>query len=271
MLMHKNIPVADIVLDETGYIAKVAKIYDERHLPVGVRIYSTGIDRKALNDWWLGRSIPASRVGLQEALAALGLNSAAYLIEKCLGLSLSDQYWVSPKSSGLKWENINFFVNDFSKDVGEILFGRELGDSDELSLFSPDNTSDGYLQKKWVIIDERRYLMKGGEGAFLQQPFNEVIASEIMRKLGINHVSYTLTMEHEKPYSLCENFITPMTELVPAGRVISLIKRLNSDSDIAHLLRCCDALEISNPLAEIEKMITLDFIIANEDRHWNNI
>ncbi|MCL1846124.1 MAG: excisionase [Defluviitaleaceae bacterium] len=264
-LMHKNIPVADMVIDETGFIAKVPKVHDERHLPV--RIFGAGIDRKALNDWWLGRSIPASRDGLQSALEVMGLSSPTLLIEKCFGLSLSDQYWIAPKNSELKWENINFFTNDFSKDVGEALFGKE---PTEINFASPDNTSDGWLKKKWIISDGKRVLMKGGSGVFQQEPFNEVISTIVMKRLNVAHIEYTLTFDGEKPFSLCENFVTPDTELVPAWRVKESLKKSNSDSHFTHFLRCCDESGIANVQSALNKMLTIDYIIANEDRHYNN-
>jgi hypothetical protein len=156
-LMHKNAAVVDMAIDETSTIVKLSKPRDERRLPVGVNISKTGVDRKALNDWWLGRSIPASRAGIDEALRSINVSAPMHLIEKCYGLSLSDHYWISPKGSGLRWENVNFFTNGFSKDMGEVLFGREPDDPAQISLMSPDNTSDGWLRKKWVIADGKRY------------------------------------------------------------------------------------------------------------------
>jgi hypothetical protein len=269
-LMHKDIPVIDLEIDATGFISKILKVHDERHLPMGIHIFATGIDRKGLNDWWLGRSIPASRMGLADALDILGFKSPTPLIEKCYGLSLSDQYWICPKSSDLKWENINFFTNDFTRDVGEALFGNEPTDKTEINLVSPDNTSDGWLRKKWIIINGKRVLMKGGSGVFQQEPFNEVIASAIMSDLNIAHVDYTQTFDGEKPYSLCENFITQTTELIPAWRILDTVKRVNSDSDFTHFLRCSDKLEIPKVADALNKMIAFDFLIANEDRHYNN-
>jgi hypothetical protein len=35
-------------------------------------------------------------------------------------------------------------------------------------------------------------------------------------------------------------------------------------------LRCCDQLEIPDIRAAIDKMLTIDYIIANEDRHYTN-
>ncbi|MCL2122233.1 MAG: excisionase, partial [Clostridiales bacterium] len=89
-LMHKNNPVAEMEIDSaSGYIAKLRDVFDPRRLPVGVGIDKSVIDRKALNDWWMGRSIPASRAGLNDALMSIGVNSPTLLLEKCYGLSLS--------------------------------------------------------------------------------------------------------------------------------------------------------------------------------------
>ena len=271
VLMHKNISVVDMEIDEmAGTISKINKTHDVRHLPPGTNIQKTIIDRKALNDWWTGRSIPASRDGIREALGRLNVYSTVMLINKCCGLSLSDQYWICPKGSGLQWNDINFFHNDFSNDMGEILFGNEPADFNRISLMSPDNTSDGWLRKKWIIADGKRFLMKGGSGVYEQEPFNEVVACAVMRRLDIRHINYTLTFDNGKPYSLCENFVTPDTELIPAWRIKESFKKDNRDSELTHLLRCCDSLGVPGAGAAIDKMLALDYIISNEDRHYNN-
>ncbi len=269
-LMHKNIPVLDMRLDETGFVAKLKNVHDLRRLPIGVSVKKNVIDRTALNNWWTGRSIPASRSGLETALQSIGIASPTLLLEKCYGLSLSDQYWICPKNSGLLWENINFFQNDFSKDMGEILFGYEPPNPNHVSLLSPDNTSDGWLRKKWIIADGKRYLMKGGSFPYHQEPFNEVVACALMRRLGIEHVDYSLTFSEGEPYSLCENFITPDTELVPAWRIIQTQRQPNNRSKREHFFVCCETLGIPNVKDALDKMLTVDYIIANEDRHWNN-
>ena len=68
--------------------------------------------------------------------------------------------------------------------------------------------------------------MKGVSGVYRQEPFNEVIAAAIMQRLGIPHVKYTLTFEDDKPFCLCENSVTPDTELVPAYRVRESLKKI---------------------------------------------
>lgn len=64
---------------------------------------------------------------------------------------MSDQYWIAPSESNISWSEVNFFENSFSKDVGNVLLGENI-DNKTIDLMSPDNTSDGWLKKKWEII-----------------------------------------------------------------------------------------------------------------------
>ena len=272
ILMHKNIAVADIDIDETlGGISKIRGIISEEHLPVGVvrmQRQNETIDRFAFNQWWTGRSIPASRMGLSDMLDTLGIASSNLLLTKCLGLSLSDHYWIRPYESNMLWEDVNFFDNDFSDDIGDLLFGTNVKNSG-FDLSSPDNTSDGNLKKRWKIIDGKRCLLKSGSNPYSQQTFNEVIASKIMNRLGIDHVPYSITWINDEPYSVCEDFVTKDTELISAWRVLQLRTKANHESEYLHYVNICRELGI-DIVSSLDKMIVLDYIIANEDRHFNN-
>ncbi|GHU03221.1 hypothetical protein FACS1894147_06760 [Spirochaetia bacterium] len=269
-LMHKSLPAAEIGIDDvTGGIFKIYEILRSEHLPLGIE-KGTGNDAaRSLNEWWVGRAIPASRSGLREALEILHISSPRLLLLKCFGLSLSDQYWVCPKNKALKWEDINFFENDFSEDVGNALFGKDIGGG-AVSLSSPDNTSDGWLRKKWVIADGKRLLLKGGSTPAFQEPLNEVLASMIMEKLNIPHVPYTLAWDKEQPLSACEDFISPETDLISAWRIYSSQKKPNHFSIYQHTVHCMEALGIPGVTEGLDRMITVDFLIANTDRHFNN-
>ena len=270
ILMHKNTAVAKICLDdETCYISRISDIFAPEHIPVGIKFSKGIINRSELNEWWLSRSIPASRSGLRDALELLNVPSRHSLLDKCFGLSLSDQYWVCPENSDLSWDKVNFFKNDFSEDVGSALFGNALK-SDAISLLSPDNTSDGWLKKKWIVINGKRCLMKGGSDPFQQEPFNEVLASEIMDRLNIPHAEYSLVWENEFPYSICENFISEDTELVSAAYIVKIEKCPNHISAYEHFLNCCNKLGIPNVKSSLDKMLILDYLIANTDRHFGN-
>lgn len=270
MFMHKRISVAEIELDDaTGFIKRINKVYAPEHLPIGVPIKKGLVDRKEFNDWWTERSIPASRSGIRDALETLDIASTKMLLVRCYGLSFSDQYWICPEGTNLTWDKINFFENGFSDDIGDVLFGTKKKDN-VFDFSSPDSTSDGNLKKRWKIIDGKRCLVKGGSNPFRQQPFNEVIATGIMERLGISHIPYTIMWNQGVPYSVCEDFVTGDTELIPAWRIMQVQKQDNSTSRYQHFINCCEALGVKDVIPYLDRMIVLDYIIANEDRHLNN-
>ncbi len=147
-LMHKNIAVLNMELDEaTSSIQRIDAVCRSEHLPVATASKRDGVDRAALNAWWIDRCIPASRSGVRKALETLNLPNTQVLLTHCFGLSLSDQYWVRPYGSDLQWERINFFENPFSEDIGDVLLGK-VANAADFDFRSPDNTTNGYLKKR---------------------------------------------------------------------------------------------------------------------------
>lgn len=266
-LMHRTNPAAVIEInDDYGYISKIVSISEPEHMPVGV-IDDKGItDRDSLNEWWRDRSIPIFRPRVERLLDYFEIISPEKMSTYCHGLSLSDQYWIRPAGSDMVWEKINYFENSFSEDTGNLLLG--LKEPDEIfSWNSPEFTTNGNLEKCWKIIDGKRYLLKGGE---FHEPYNEVIASKLMDQMNIPHVPYTLTEINGKIYSLCEDFVDQRTELIPAWRILEIRKRRNQTSPWRHFVDCCDELGIPGTVDFLNRMIVVDYIIANKDRHYNN-
>ncbi|MCL2633050.1 MAG: HipA domain-containing protein [Oscillospiraceae bacterium] len=269
--MHKKNMVAELEIAKgTSVITDIVTLFNPEHLPVGISLNKTGKpDIEDINDWFSGRAIPASRHNIRAALQNMGVSSADKLITMCYGLSLSDQYWINPKENSLNWEDVNFFENDFSEDVGNALFGNVIKDK-TINFVSPNNTSDGLLQKKWQIINGRRCLIKGGSDPFFQQPFNEVMASEVMRRLNIPCVDYSVIFEKNRPYSVCESFVNSKTELVSAFHIHNTEKIDDTNKLYNHYLKCCENLNIPNAKHNLDKMLTADYLIMNDDRHLSN-
>ena len=274
-LMHKNIVVADIEIDEViGGITNIYDVFAPNHLPIGVYSKQNGkdvVDRYALNQWFADRCIPKHRMDIEEALEVLKF-SARQLVIESWGLSLSDHYWLRPCDNELSntalYENVNFFDNDFSEDVGDILLGLK-EETDDINYWSPDNTTNGNLKKCWRIIDGKRCLLKSGSNPLQQQPFNEVIASRIMDRLGIDHIPYSVTWINDEPYSVCEDFVTKDTELISAWRIMQLRTKANHENEYLHFVDICSEIGV-DIVPALDRMIVLDYIIANEDRHFNN-
>ena len=270
VLKHKYVDVVELDLDDNGFISSAGKVFNGSLLPVGTAGVN-GVDAAAIRDWWKDRSIPASREGLRDFLESLDMVLPQELLKRSFGLSLSDQYWICPQVEELQWEKVNFFHNTFSEDVGDLLFGkRDSKDVGAIDLTSPDNTSDGVLRKKWKIIGGKRCLIKSGSKPFNQEVANEALASRICERLGIPYVNYEIMDIDGEMYSVCEDFITGDTELVPAYRIKTLIKKENHVSDYESFIRKVEELGIPDVRKRMDMMLVLDFIIANTDRHYNN-
>lgn len=275
-LMNKNKKVFDFVYDEEGhFIVNFERNYPENedYAPFGL-IKMNEIDKVEFNKWWKNRQIPASRKGLKEVLH----NSNVYdkdnfdlLDAKAYGLSLSDQYWVKGVEEEISWENINFFDNEFSEDIGKILFNGGKT-ALNLNLNTPDMTSNGNYEKRWKIIDGERYLLKAGSKIYNQEPFNELIATKLYERL-LNkdeYVEYSVIFDDDKAISKCKNFITKDTELVPAWKINEYYEFLDDEDKYTHYIRCLNNLGIKDAETLTDKMIVCDYIIANKDRHFNN-
>lgn len=275
-LMNKNKKVFDFVYDEEEhFIVNFERNYPENedYAPFGL-IKMNEIDKVEFNKWWKNRQIPASRKGLKEVLH----NSNVYdkdnfdlLDAKAYGLSLSDQYWVKGVEEEISWESINFFDNEFSEDIGKILFNGGKT-ALNLNLNTPDMTSNGNYEKRWKIIDGERYLLKAGSKIYNQEPFNELIATKLYERL-LNkdeYVEYSVIFDDDKAISKCKNFITKDTELVPAWKINEYYEFLDDEDKYTHYIRCLNNLGIKDAETLTDKMIVCDYIIANKDRHFNN-
>lgn len=269
-LMHKNTPVAEIILkDVTCMIEKVGEIFSVEHLPIGVHFKNGIVNRQELNEWWRDRAMPMQRFKIRELLYEMNVRTTRLFLPDCFGLCLSDAYWIKPIDSNLTWAKINFYEHAFSEDMGRLLFG-EMPPSLVDSFCSPDVTTEGCLKKRWEIIGEKRFLIKAGEPPYHQQPFNEVIASMIMARLGIAHIPYTLVWRNDEPYSACEDFVTPETELVTAYHVMNIRPKPNHQNDYMHYVTLCKENGISDIEHALDEMLVTDYLVANEDRHFNN-
>lgn len=266
IFMNKNTPILECEIRENGDLLNIYDEYNLKYLPFGLNKKNSKLVNEVSN-WMKGRIIPASRKNLYHILESLKIQNTRELPVNSLWLSLSDQYWFKPKDSNIEWKDVNFFENEFSDDVGKIIVG---GNVDNPDLFSPNNTSDGYLPKKWIIKNGERLLLKGGELPNFQEPYNEVLAFNIANTLNANAVRYDLITEKGEVYSACKNMIKTNEEIIPAMYLIESEKKPNHVSDFNHYLGLCEKYGLKNAREELEDMIILDYIMVNEDRHQRN-
>jgi hypothetical protein len=269
ILKHKNIDVASLNYDKQSKLfVKINKLFCPEHLPF---IYSDLQEKNLLliNRWFEYRGIPGSREGYNELLSELKTDYSKELSLMSMGLNLTDHYWVCPANDIKDWHEVNFFENKYSEYIGKLIFNYEK--SGEVNLLSPDLSSGGHLKKRWVNIDNKNILLKDGSGDARQEPYNEVIASYIMQKLNIDHVDYYLVKDDKNGchYSACECMIDTDTEFV-TGFLVYLYNNDKFNGKYNDYIKVCVQNGIANARTEIDKMICIDYLIGNIDRHPGN-
>lgn len=266
-LMNGPYEVLDFRYDTDAQVfVDATNIWDPTRAPLGL-ISPRGkhVSKDALSYWWKHRCIPKTRNGINAKLTELGIEATYQLPFESFGLSLSDQYWIRPQGMNIAWEDINFFDNAFN-DVAES--SDWLG---EVGLQSPDNTSEGELPKCWICDGDARILLKGGS-ALGQEPYNEVIASNLYQRLleQNDYVEYQLIGRSQDTVCSCKTFIHSREEYIPAYYVRQIKRKANHHSDYQHYLECCASLGIDEAERALAKMIACDDILGNFDRHWRN-
>lgn len=275
MLFNKHTPVADIEFDtNTKRIVGIYEMLDINYAPLGVyNAYKnkSASTLKALNSWFLGRGIPSWRKDLSGLLTRLGISSTDELLDKSYGLSLSDQYWFKEKNSNITWNDINFFTNAFEYTA---YLDATLDSTDRSfrnpSLKSPTNTTDGMLQKAWIIERGQRILVKGTYTANHEEPFNEWLASQICDRLGFDYSNYEVDWYKNSLVSKCSNFITENEEIVTADDIFMSEKKRNDMNDFEHYVSVLEKHGISDARKKVSAMFTLDYLMVNSDRHMKN-
>ncbi len=279
VLMNKNTEVLVAEYnDASKYFDTIYEVKNILYAPYILKSFYNNEDfnndtfKIILSEWFKGRGIPSWRDKLDLLLHRLNLVTPTELLDKALGLSLSDQYWIKPYNSEVKYDDINFFDNDF--DYSEFLEASLSLNSKtikrETSLRTPNNTTDGMLKKAWIIQDGIRYLLKGGYKNEILQPFNEVLATEICNRLSFNCVQYTLDIYRDMVVSKCPCFITKDTEFITCNQIKNDMKRYDSLEDYEEYIRKLELEGIKDARIKVENMFILDFLIMNEDRHLNN-
>ena len=279
ILMNKNKEVLVAEYNETSkFFDYIYDVEDINYAPYILKSFYIEDDindtpfRTNLSEWFKGRGIPAWRDKLDLLLHRLNITAPYELLDKAFGLSLSDQYWLKPYGSNISYDDINFFDNDF--DYAEFMEASLSTNSKtitkETSLKTPNNTTDGMLKKAWIIDNGTRYLLKGGYKNETLQPFNEVLASEICRRLGFEHVEYNIDTYKDIVVSKCPCFITKDTEFVTCYQIRNDMKRNDNLEDYEEYLQKLEKHNILNAREKLENMFILDYLIMNEDRHLNN-
>lgn len=279
ILMNKNTSIMLVEYNTTlNVIENIYDIYNIDYAPLSISNANKTLGAnllKQINDWFKGRGIPSWRKDLEKLLEKLNVSSPEELLNKSYALSLSDQYWLKEENSNVKWQDINFFTNDFEYEAyleASLDSSSNLTTSkDKAILRSPNNTTDGMLQKGWIIENGKRILVKGTYTSSREEPFNEWLASQISKRLGFNYCNYFVEWtDKTKLISKCENFVSADEEIISAYDVFKSEKKPNNINDYEFYIQVLEKHNVPNARKNVEDMFILDYLMLNTDRHLKN-
>ena len=276
ILMNKNTPI--LLLEyNTKYntIEKIYDIYNIEYAPLSVYNANKNISKNLVaevNKWFRNRGIPSWRKNIEKLLENLNVSTTEELLNKAYALSLSDQYWIKEQDSQIEWKDINFFENDFKYKAYLDISLSNSSDKrlNQAELKSPNNTTDGMLQKGWIIENGKRVLVKGIYQPSREEPINEWLASEICRRLDFYHCDYSIDIINNRIVSKCESFVTSDEEIISAYDIYNSEKKSNNITDLEHYINILEKHNVPDARKNVENMFVLDFIIMNMDRHMKN-
>ncbi|MGL4547868.1 XRE family transcriptional regulator [Eubacterium aggregans] len=246
-----------------GLVATIIEIGPERHLlPLDLEVTNDGV--KA---WLERRIIPKNRAFVENILDLMGLSisDTKGIIDICKGLSLNDSFWVVPIEFEGKFEDYNLYENPFSDVLALVAYTGD-GYGDPIVTTSPEFTTGGALPKAWRHLkDDGISLYKGGTSGGANtgnEPFSEFYASQIAKRMGLNHVFYDLENWKGILASKCALFTDIDTAYMPIGHIVKS----------GGLKACLDYYETlgANFSEQIKSMLVFDALIYNEDRHFGN-
>ena len=254
-------------LEEKGLEGLTAEIQyineDNRSLfPVNLTVTNEGVVK-----WLAKRVIPKNRAFVDEILKGFGLsvNDTKGIIDICLGLSLTDSYWVTPIEFSGTFAEYNLFENPFSEALSLVAY-TGVGSADKAFSTSPEFTTNGMLRKAWRHISgDGIYLYKGGtEGAANagNEPYSEYYACQIAMTMGLKCVAYDLENWKGILASKCALFTDIDTAFVPIGDLMK-------SNTLKAALDCYEGLG-KEYYDDVCSMLVFDAVIYNEDRHFGN-
>ena len=282
VLMNRHHPVARFTYHfQAGEVSHIEPLEDIAWKPYGIGRREKTPNRYDFAEWIRHRTIPGMRPNLPLALRQLNAESSVALMFETWGLSLSDPYWFKPEEEDLDWVDINYFDNGYEEAFGNFMLsgsfnGSELGTKSRIGkpviTHSPDIATNGMLQKTWIRRDGKDCLIKGGLGNENREPFNERLACKLFERLlePDEFVSYSVMERNGRSYSSCENMISRETELIPAADVLTAFAITGGRDLHAYYLRALQELAVPNAQQLIDKMIVVDHLMANFDRHTHN-
>lgn len=222
-LMHRNQELVDFEVDPATGEAHVVDFVAGDDSAV-----SLGLTRQT-GDWFVSklverRAISPLRRDKDDILSAFGAMSPTDLALMGHGLSLSDLLWYRVPGSADRWEDVNFFDNEWDPGFGLAALTGDYAAMASCSPDVPEATTSGHAVKLWERTGDGIFLVKAAaypEGAELA---GARLASEMCALLfgEGRYVPLDLVRRCGRPCSISPLMLGPDEELADGNRLYAM-------------------------------------------------
>lgn len=257
ILLNGNISVLifSVLRDEFSVNYSVDKILNRVLVPR---------DMQEIRQWVESRYIMSYRNDIRVFFDILGVSRIEDFIEITNCVSLKDTYWVKGLNSKKHWDTVSPYRNPLNKVIADYSFNRRINGKNVTG--SPDFSTDGNFPKCWKRMNGEIYLLKAGSSGAVNsgnEPYSEVYACKIAKRLGIGVVDYTISDYKGVTVSKCKCMTNEKFGLI-------------SYRDLYRVYECDFERLLNSSKSDVDKkflidMLLLDYVTCNVDRHYGNI
>lgn len=218
-----------------------------------------------LNGWLEDRKAYKHNRHLKQLMTDCGCETTEGFIKITHAASINDSFWIKEEGETATWNDISFYRNDFNETISKLAFEGLGLYGLQMSTTSPELTTDGSFRKCWRKEGGEIYLYKRGiSGAYNAglEPYCEMLASEIIHTADPSSVQYSVLKLHGETASKCRAFTNEDVGFVPLRRLVSRSITLDELLVFFEHLGCRE---------QFQKMLVLDAVTFNVDRHLGNI
>ena len=216
--------------------------------------------------WIENRKASKHNAHLKQIMADCGCDKTEGFIKITHAASINDTFWIKSESENVSWEQISFYRNPFDETISKMAFEGMGLYGIKVSETSPELSTDGSFRKCWMREDDGQIFLykRGSDGARNAglEPYCEVMASEVAQRiLGKDAIPYQLVHLHGELASKCPLFTNETYGYAPISRFPI---NHSSPEALMHFYA-----ELGSETL-FRKMIVLDSLIFNVDRHTGN-
>lgn len=261
-LMHKDVPCASVVIEDTTGKIEGYKTLDPAYVP-----FLGNCDLQKFSRWWEMRTVPASRELIRRVMKEAGELTPELYLAKNLALSMTDTYWLCPDNSNLTYKDVRL--------VSLVRHGGDIVPYHNASSYDPNASLGGNMDKYWDLSGEVPVLVKESYRYYGQQTLNEVFATELHKKqqTTIPFANYSVSRNADGGFSCrCNAFTSDKAELIPAYELINSRSTRNDVNDYNEYINIAAAHGIDRDVMQafMDYQTMTDFIITNTDEHLLN-